>query len=163
VQPPPLWARWVLASVLAVAVVAAIVIAADRAGPEGSSSEAAAEAEINRTSDLAITEDQAPHSATLPRDAVPTSALERAIAVDVRRRIAAAQLTGPLGPVTCAKAGAGRSDRIPYRCTARSAGIAYPFLAVLDTHRGRLTWCKLDPRPIAGVGPEVPISASCRS
>jgi hypothetical protein len=157
-----MWARWTLAIVLAVAVVAAIVIATSRAGPEGSSSEAAAEAEVNRISDIAITEDQAPHSATLPARSPPTSALERAIALDIRQRIASAQLTGPLAGVACVKAGTGRGGRVPYRCTARSAGIAYTFLAVADASRQRLTWCKVDPPPVSGVGPEIPISASCR-
>jgi hypothetical protein len=158
-----MWARWALAIVLAVAVIAAIVIATSRAGPEGSNSEAAAEAEVNRISDIAITEDQAPHSATLAPGSTPTSALERAIALDIRRRIASAQLTGPLGGVACVEAGAGRAGRVPYRCTAGSAGIAYTFLAVVDASRQRLTWCKVDPPPVSGVGPEIPISASCRA
>jgi hypothetical protein len=162
VQAPPMWARWALAIVLAVAVVAAIVIATNRAGPEGSNSEAAAEAEVNRISDIAITEDQAPHSATLAPGSAPTSALELAIALDIRRRIAAAQLTGPLAGVACVEGGPGRTGRVPYRCTARSAGIAYTFLAVVDASRQRLTWCKVDPPPVSGVGPEIPISASCR-
>jgi hypothetical protein len=157
-----MWARWGLAIVLAVAVVAAIVIATSRAGPEGSNSEAAAEAEVNRISDIAITEDQAPHSATLAPGSAPTSALERAIALDIHNRIASAQLTGPLGGVVCVDAGAGRGGRVPYHCTARSAGIAYTFLAVVNASRQRLTWCKIDSPPVAGVGPEIPISASCR-
>jgi hypothetical protein len=157
-----MWARWTLAIVLAVAVVAAIVIATSRAGPEGSSSEAAAEAEVNRISDIAITEDQAPHSAILAPRSAPAAALEQAIALDIRRRIVSAQLTGPLGGVACVEAGAGRAGRVPYRCAARSAGIAYTFLAVVDVSRQRLTWCKVDPPPVSGVGPEIPISASCR-
>lgn len=158
-----MWARWALAIVVAVAVLASIVIASHRAGPEGASSEAAAEAEVNRLSDNAIAEDQAPHSAGLPPGSAPGSALERAIASDVRQRIADQQLTGPLRGVACTPAGAPLAGREPYRCTVHSAGIIYPFQAVVDERRQRLTWCKIDPPPIAEASPEVPISASCRA
>jgi hypothetical protein len=158
-----MWARWVLAIVLAAALLASIVIATDRAGPEGNTSEAAAEAEVNRLSDVAITEDQAPHSAALPAGSAPGAALERAIAGDVRQRIADQQLTGPLRRVTCSPAGASSAGRVPYRCTIASAGIVYPFQAVVDERRQRLTWCKIDPPPVAEASPEIPISASCRA
>jgi hypothetical protein len=160
---PPIWARWVLATVLAAAVLAAIVIAVHRAGPEVNTSEAGAEAEVNRVSDIAITEDQAPHSASLPSGSAPASALERAIAGDVRHRIAGEQLTGPLQGIACKAAGAGRAGRDPYSCTVRSAGISYPFDAVVDAHRGLLTWCKVDPPPGTEAAPEIPVSASCRA
>jgi len=163
---PPLWARWALGIVIAAAVIATIVIAIDRAGPEVNTSEAGAEAEVNRISDIAITADQAPHSAGLPPSSAPAAALERAITSDVHQRIADGQLTGPLQSITCRTAGAGsagRGGRVPYTCTIRSAGITYPFVAVLDERRRRLTWCKIDPPPVANVGPEIPISASCRA
>jgi hypothetical protein len=162
VQPPPLWARWVLASIVAVALIAAIVIAVHRAGPEAPTSEAGAEAEANRVADIAITEDEAPHSAKLVAGSVAVLALERAIASDVRGRIASHQLTGPLGAVKCEVSGAARTGRIPYRCTVRSAGISYPFLAVVSERRQRLTWCKIDQSPVPNAGPEIPISASCQ-
>jgi hypothetical protein len=160
---PPIWVRWVLATVVAVAVLASIVIASNRAGPEGGTSEAAAEAEVNRLSDIAIAEDQAAHSAGLPPGSAPGSALERAIASDVRQRIADQQLTGPLRAVSCTAAAAPRAGRQPYRCTVHSAGIVYPFQAVVDARRQRLTWCKIDPPPVAEASPEIPISASCRA
>jgi hypothetical protein len=162
VQPPPMWARWALASILAVALIAAIVIAVNRAGPEAPTSEAGAEAEVNRVADIAITEDEAPHSANLVAGSVPALALERAIAGDVRGRIASHQLTGPLGAVKCRASGTARAARVPYRCTVRSAGITYPFLAVVNERRRQMTWCKIDQSPVANVGPEIPISASCQ-
>jgi hypothetical protein len=158
-----MWVRWALAIVVAVSVMAAIVIAISSAGPESTTSEAGAEAEINRLSDIAITEDQAPHSASLARGSAPASALEQAIARDVSRRVASGQLTGPLKGVTCAPAGAGSAGRDPYRCTVHSAGIAYPFVAVVDAPKLQLIWCKIDPPPVSGVGPEIPLSASCRA
>lgn len=162
-QPPPLWARWALAIVVAGAIVAGIVIAADRAGPEGSSSsEAGAEAEVNRIADIAITEDEAPRFAGLAPGVAPARALERAIAANVRRRISDQQITGPLQGVACTASGAARAGRRPYRCAVRSAGISYPFLAVVDEPRRRLAWCKVDPPPNGSGGEEIPISASCR-
>ncbi len=158
-----MWVRWLLATAVAVAVIAAIVIAVDRAGPEAGTSEAAVEAEANRLADVAITEDEAPRSASLPPGSAPAAALERAIARDVRQRIAGGQLTGPLQGVTCSAGGTGSAGRDPYRCTVHSAGIAYPFMAVVDESRQRLSWCKVDQSPVADAGPEVLISASCRA
>jgi hypothetical protein len=163
VRAPPLWARWVLAIVVGAALIGGIVIATNRASPEGATSEAGAEAEINRVADVAISEDEAPHFAGLSVGFAPASALQRAIESNVRQRIADGQLTGPLQGVACRSSGADRAGRTPYRCTVHSAGIAYLFLAVIDNRRRRLAWCKIDPRPVAGVGPDIPISASCRA
>lgn len=162
VQLPPIWARWALAIVVAVALIAGIVIAINRAGPEGPTSEAGAEAEVNRLADVAITEDEAPHFASLPPGSAPTAALERAIGRDVRKRIAGGQLTGPLQRITCSAAGTRSAGREPYHCTVHSADITYPFLAVVDERMQRLTWCKIDQPPVANTGPEILISASCR-
>jgi hypothetical protein len=158
----PMWARWVLASVVGIAVIAGIVIAIHRAGPEGPTSEAGAEAEVNRVSDIAISEDQAPHTASLSVRTAPVASLERAIAADVHQRIAHDQLTGPLQALSCARSGKPSAGRAPYRCTVHSAGISYPFLAVVDEQARRLTWCKVDPPPVAEAGPEIPVSDSCK-
>jgi hypothetical protein len=157
-----MWARWALAVLVAGGAIAAIVIGTQRAGPEGSSSEAGAEAEINRIADIAISEDEAPHFAGLTSGSAPAAELERAIAGDVRRRIAAQQLTGPLQSVRCRPSGTARAGRAPYRCTVRSSGIDYQFLAVADEAARRLAWCKIDPSAPGSTGPEIPISASCR-
>jgi hypothetical protein len=162
-QPPPMWARWLLAVVVGVAVIAGIVIVISHAGPDGATSEAGAQAEVNRLADIAIAKDEAPHVAGLPLDSVPAVALEQAITRDVSQRIASGQLTGPLQGVSCSVAGAGSSGRDPYRCTVHSSGIADTFLAVVDERRQRLTWCKLDQPPVGEPGPEIPISASCRA
>ncbi len=163
-QPPALWVRWVLASVIAAGAIAGIVIAVDRAGPEPASSETQVEAEDNRIADLAITEDEAPHSAALPTGSLPSTALERAIGSDVRHRIAGGQLTGPLQRVECRSPVRSSSPaRKPYRCTARSDAVDYPFLAVVESASRRLVWCKIDPSSVAGVAQHVPISARCKA
>jgi hypothetical protein len=162
VQPPPIWVRWALTILVAAAVVAGVVIAIHRAGPETPTSEAGAEAEINRVSDIAITEDEAPHRATLSAGAAPASVLEQAITGDVHQRIESHQLTGPLQGVVCQATGAAKAGRNPYRCTVHSAGIAYPFVAVVDERTKLVTWCKVDPPAQANAGPEIPLSPSCQ-
>jgi hypothetical protein len=163
-QPLPLWARWAAATVVGIAVIAAVVIAVNRAGPEGvAASESGAEAEVSRLSDLAITEDQAPRTANLPAGSAPAAALRQAIVSDVRKRIAHDQLVGPLQSVHCTASGTGSGGREPYLCTVHSDGISYRFLAVIDQRDQRLTWCKVDPSAAAKTGPEIPVSSSCRT
>ena len=156
-----MWARWALAILVGAGLIAGIAIAVHRVGPENTTSEADVEAEDNRLADIAITEDEAPHFAGLPSNAEPAAALQRAVAGDIRERIAGGRLTGPLQGVSCTAAGPSSSGRDPYRCTVHSAGIAYPFQAVVDARRRRLAWCKIDQPSVAGA-PEIPISASCR-
>ena len=159
----PLWARWALAAAVGIAVLATIVIATNRAGPEGVATEEGTEDEINRIADIAIAEDQAPHFANLSAGAMPASALERAIASDVRQRISDHNMVGPLQGVSCSATGPASAGRVPYRCTLRSAGVAYSFLAVVDEGRHRLTWCKVDPPAVAEAGTEIQVSARCRA
>ena len=158
-----MWARWLLASAVAIAAIVGIVIAFNRAGPDGATSEAGGEIEANRIADIAISEDQAPHFATLATGANVVVSLEHAIGADVRQRISDQQLTGPLSSVTCKLAGAARSGRRPYDCTVRSNSASFPFLAVVEEATGKLAWCKVDPSPVKGAGPEELLSASCRT
>jgi hypothetical protein len=158
----PLRVRWALTILVAVAVIVGIVIAVNRAGPEGSTTEAGAEAESNKIADIAISEDQAPRSAGLPAGAPVLKTLEASIAADIRKRIAGKQLTGPLDAISCRAHGKAKAGRDPYACTVRSAGITYPVLAVAEPGAGRLTWCKLDEIPGTHTGPEIPLSPSCK-
>jgi hypothetical protein len=169
---PPLWARWVLTilgfAVLIVAI--GIVVRSNDGGGGGgvsgsAKSEAQAEAEAEHEGRIVVGQDQAPHVAPLRSGVAAEVALERAITIDVNGRIADGELTGPLQSVRCQASGpqshAGR--RWPFRCTVRSAGIAYPFLGVLDERARELTWCKVDPPPEAGAPQEVPVSSRCRA
>jgi hypothetical protein len=158
-----MWARWVFAAVVAAAIIVAIVLAVHRAGPENTNEESV-EGETNRIADIAITEDEAPHTATLSAG-TPTSALARAIGEDVRNRISDGQLTGPLQSVACqaGSASGARPERVPYTCIVRSAGIKYTFLAIVEEADKRLTWCKVDPSATVKAGPEVPISPRCEA
>jgi hypothetical protein len=161
---PPLWARWLLTllgfCVLALAVWIALRAVND-AGP--SQSERAANQEANRESQIVIEEDQAPHTSTLRSTAGARHQLQLVIGADLRGRIRHGSLSGPVEGVHCFAAAAGRSARLPFRCTARAAGVSYPFLGVVDMRARALTWCKVDPPPIAGGPQEVPVSPRCRA
>jgi hypothetical protein len=167
---PPLWARWLLTIVgFAVLIVAVGVVVRSGGGGGGGGvsgsarSEAEAEAEADREGQIVIAQDQAPHVAPLAPGMSARVGLEHAIAADVRGRIGDGQLTGPLQSVRCQAAGPGHAGRRPYRCTVRSADITYPFLGVADERTVRLTWCKVDPPPVANEPPEVPVSPRCQA
>jgi hypothetical protein len=160
---PPLWARWLLTILtFAVLTLAAVVFVHDHS--EGTSaptkSEREAEVEANREANVVIEEDQAPHTAQLGAGAATLTALERAISGDAHGRIQAGDLTGPFQSVRCEAKGAAGTNQA-FRCTVHAAGVAYPYLGVLDARTRRLTWCKVDSPPVSGA-PEVPVSASCR-
>jgi hypothetical protein len=163
---PPLWARWVMTIVAFAVVIAAVAVVARSGGAsrggQSSSEEALAVAEANKEGRTAIAEDQAPHVAALRSGAPPAVALERAIASDVHARIRGGQLTGPLQSVRCRSAGRSHVARLPFHCAVRSAGIGYPFLAVVDETALQLTWCKVDPPPVANASLAVAVSARCR-
>jgi hypothetical protein len=97
--------------------------------------------------------------------------LERLIAVDARARVRAGILAGPIRNVQCSPFPAG--SQVPlqaavgsYSCVAVNRLITSgpkvlgvlgdPFWARVDFARGRLAWCKINPRPGeggAGTGP----------
>jgi len=162
----PLAARWALTiAAYALAIVAAVIVVHDVNGRGSTSSRAEAQAvvEANREGRIAIAQDEAPHTAALRGGEPAPLALQAAIGQDVRARIAQHELTGPLQSIGCAGAGPARDARKPYDCTVHSAGLAYPFVAVLDERARRLTWCKVDPPPTPGAPLEVPVSAACRA
>lgn len=156
----PLWARWLLTiAVYAGGVVAAVLVVHDiNSKGSDSPSEVKSVAEANREGRIAITQDQAPHTAPLPSGS-PTVALQAAVAADVRKRISHGELTGPLQSVRCSASGGSASGGLRFACTVHSAGNPYPFRAVADERTHRLTWCKLDP-PLPGEA-GVPLSPSC--
>lgn len=163
IRRTPLWARWlltILAFVVLILVGRGFVHNSEGAsGP--TTSERRAEAEANREGDIVVEEDQAPHTAPLRPDVPARVALEHAIAADVHNRIQSGELTGPFQSVRCTASGSTHAGRQAFRCTVRTAGIAYPFLAVLDEPTRRLTWCKVDP-PANGAS-AIPVSLRCRA
>jgi hypothetical protein len=164
----PLRTRWLTTIAAYALVIAVIVIAIHESGGghEGASSaqaEATAVAEANHEGRLAIAQDESPHDAKLARGLPPQVALERAIGADVRSRITHGELTGPLQSVDCQPPAQPHAERRQLSCTVRSAGISYPFIGVADERALELTWCKVDPPPVANEPLEVPVSARCRA
>jgi hypothetical protein len=164
----PLRTRWLITIAVYAVVIAAVVIVIHESGGghEGGISpqaEARAVAEANHEGRVAIAQDEAPHSARLARGQSVQVALERAIGADVRERIAHGELTGPLQNVACKPPAQPHAGRRQLRCTARSAGISYPFIGVADERILELTWCKVDPPPVANAPLEVPVSSRCRA
>jgi hypothetical protein len=167
----PLRTRWLLTIVVYAVVITAIVIVVRSSGTSeenGSSglspaAEASASSEANHEGRVAIAEDEAPHDAKLAPGVSARVALERAVEVDARARIAHGELTGPLETVSCRLDGRGHARRRPLECTVQSAGLNYPFVGVADESRHELTWCKLDPPAEAGAPLEVPVSPRCRA
>jgi hypothetical protein len=106
--------------------------------------------------------------------------LEQAIAADARARVRAGTLGGPIKSVQCSPYPPG--TRVPlqaaigsYACVAVNRLITSgtkvlgvfgePFWARVDFDRGRLAWCKINPRPGeggAGTGPPpVTLAQAC--
>lgn len=99
--------------------------------------------------------------------------LESAIARDVRARVAAGKLDGPLLRIRCDPVRDRSRTGADYNCfalTGRSRGAGavlesgYRFSARAQLPRGTLTWCKENPRPLHPTSfvLSVPISPECR-
>ncbi len=150
---------------LAVVVFAGLGVAAYLIAHANDSSAPTADAlgtvEANQEGQIVVRQDQAPRDAPLRRGASPQAALVRAIAADVRARIAVHDLTGPLGAVACAPAPRVHAERDPFVCTVTSASLTYTFYGVADLRAHTLTWCKEDAVAVAGLS--LPLSPRCLS
>jgi hypothetical protein len=160
----------------------------DKRAGEAERAERAAERRAARRAELV--EDQRPRRAALPapvrariRDAGGLGAtaaahmagarLESAIARDVRSRIAAGDLAGPLLETTCDPVKVRTPRGAGFNCFAltdrsRSGGrvleSGYRFSARAELAPGTLAWCKENPRPLHPTSYviSVPISPDCR-
>jgi type II secretory pathway pseudopilin PulG len=109
--------------------------------------------------------------------AAAVTALEAAVTRDARARVQAGSLKGPIERTDCqAYAPKPRTGpTLRFECTAVSAVInrdgkaagvlGYPFWAKADVSRGRLYWCKVNPKPgerATGEGElDVPLDPRC--
>jgi len=159
----PLWARWVLTLVgfAVVGTIAVIVFTNENGKDDGPQPESPAEVrEANRESQLVVEQDQAPHTVRLAVGASAQAALTRAIADNMRARIARREIDGPMEGARCAPSGSGESATTQgFRCTVTAAHVGYPFAGVVDHRTGAITWCKRDPAPSAQTA--VPLSPRC--
>jgi hypothetical protein len=99
--------------------------------------------------------------------------LEAAIARDVRSRVAAGKLDGPLLETSCRPVAVRSAEGANYNCFALIARTdtgervleeGYRFSARAQLPRGTLAWCKENPRPLHPTSYvlSVPISPECR-
>jgi hypothetical protein len=159
----PLWSRWVLA-VAAFSALGLLGYALSR-GHDSTAPSASQQGtlEANRVGQIVVAQDQAPHGAPYRGSASARQALARAIAADVRARIAVHDLTGPLTAIRCT--GAPHARRAPGHdalvCTVMSASLTYVFYGVVDRRARTLTWCKQD--AVAEAGLVVALSPRCLS
>ncbi len=157
----PLSTRWLLAVAFfaCLGLVAFLVVRGnDSTAP---TSNARGTLEANQIGQIVVNQDQAPHTAPLRGPASPRAALARAIAADVRARIASHDLTGPFGSVACSADREPHAGRDPFVCTVTAASLTYTFYGVADRRARRLVWCKED--AVAEAGLTVPLSPRCLS
>jgi type II secretory pathway pseudopilin PulG len=134
---------------------------------QDSTSEANAKQDAERARVLArtraeITVDQKLHAAAAPAahtSAAAATALEAAVTRDARARVKSGALKGPIERTDCEpyKPNPRTGPTLRFQCTAvsvvinrdgKAAGVlGYPFWAKADIGRGRLYWCKVNPKP----------------
>lgn len=158
----PLWQRYAVSLVVAAVLLTGMVIWVEGhntdSGPANGNPNAIVSA--NRQARILVSEDQAPHSASLPPGLAAGPALERVLHAHVTAQIRDGALAGPLQPVRCHATGRSGA-RIGFSCTIDSGSVNYPFLATVDTAARRATYCKHDPPPMPSE--PVPVSSRCRA
>jgi hypothetical protein len=160
----PLGWRWVLTFLMLSSITATLIIGVHEANHDRAAvTNPQALAESDRVGQIAVAEDEAPHTANLRRGASTVRVLEAGITGDMRLRISQRQLAGPIQDVSCHASGRTRMGRTPYRCTVSAADFNYPFFAVADPRTRLVTWCKYDTPPSDVPALNVPVSADCRA
>lgn len=158
----PLWARFTLASVIAAALLVAMILFVDRHNTNApTSTNVQAAVQANRDAEILISQDQAPRSVRLAAGVSPAVALAHAVHARMARQIAVGTIDGPLGRSRCVATSASVGSRHAYRCTVVAGSVTYPFLGVVDTSARRVTYCKRDAAPVPSES--VPISRRCRA
>jgi hypothetical protein len=176
--------------VLAVAGIAVAWPYVQRDRRAGERERAAIAAQHRAASLRALVEDQRPRHAALPAGVlarvraaggleasaaagVVAQRLERAIATDVRSRIEAGKLEGPLLETSCRPVTVRSRNGANFNCFALTARTdtgervlegGYRFSARAQLPGGTLAWCKENPRPLHPTSYvlTVPISSECR-
>ena len=100
-----------------------------------------------------LREDQRPRRARIETGAAPAPALEREITADVKARVRAGLLEGPVVATSCTPIGNAPgafhcftlSSR---RKSTRTIESGYRFSAKANLATGALAWCKRNPRPL---------------
>ena len=157
-RPPPMWARWALSFGVAALLAVGLIAFVSHHNGNGLATESPKAAErLNREAEIVVSQDQAPHVVRLAAGA-PRAALTRAIRHEMTARIATGQADPPLQRVVCTETGH-RQSATGYRCRAIAAGVVYPYQAVVDSAKRRVTFCKHDAPPVPSMN--IPVSRRC--
>ena len=159
--PLSLWARFTVAFIVAIALLAAMVIFVS--GHNTDSSPLIGGTGVQRAnveSDTLIAQDQAPRSVRLRAGQTPRAALVDTVRARMVAQIRFGAISGPLGAIRCRAAGPTTGAGQAFDCTADAAGVRYLFSGVAQAHRRQITYCKRDLPPTGA--PAVPLSPRCR-
>jgi hypothetical protein len=176
-----------IASLVALAIAWPQIAREVREGEQARALQAAAQTAASRR---ALIADQRPRRALLPARArqrieasgglssqagaaIAGARLEREIGADVRSRIDAGLLKGPLLGTTCTPKRGGSDSGASFNCVAltnrhtvmeREYRSGYRFLARAELPAGSLVWCKENPRPLHPTSHviTVPIARVCK-
>jgi hypothetical protein len=160
-RKPPLWMQFVLALGVAGLLLLALVIYVNDHNSSAEDEAAVNNPKVlvqeNREARVIVGEDQAPHTAKLGAGS-PAAGLRRALLAYMSHQIAIGTLGGPISGSSCHPAG-GDPARMLYRCTVSAASVSYPFDGVVQPSARIVTYCKVDPPPVASM--RIPVSARC--
>jgi hypothetical protein len=158
---PPLRIQFLLAFVIAAALIVLLVRFVDHENPLVEqpvvNSENALKTEQQEGNILAR-QDQAPHVVKVTGPAAPAAALTSAVKAYMSHQVSRGLIDGPIAHSGCTAAG-GSAQRLVFHCTVESASVSYPFDGVVAPGAKTLTYCKVDTAPIAGM--KLAISSRC--
>jgi hypothetical protein len=120
----------------------------------------ASQVRANREAGILIEQDQAPHTVRLPAGVSGSSAMASVVHARMARQVASGVISGPLRPARC-RPGGRAGTRTEFRCTIDSGSVNYLFTGVVDSARGRVTYCKRDLPPVPSEN--IPVSRRCRA
>jgi hypothetical protein len=156
---PPQWIRWVLSLGIGAALMVGLIAWVSHHNGNGLANESPkAAARANREAEIVVSQDQAPRVVAVASGA-SRMAIVHAIRRDMTTRISKGDAGAPLQRVGCKPAGM-RGARHGYHCVAVSAGVNYPYQAVLNSAAHTLTFCKHDAPPVPSQN--IPVSPRCR-
>jgi hypothetical protein len=145
----PLWQRYAVSGVIAVALLTGMVIFVaghnTDSGPTNINPTATVQA--NREAEILVEQDQAPRTVRLPSGLVPVRALESVIHAHVSAQVKDGALSGPLTPARCHPTGAHTPTAVGFSCEIEAGSVNYPFLAAVDTAAGGGSQWKRGPPP----------------
>jgi hypothetical protein len=152
----PIWLQYLLAIVVAAALVIGLVVFVSHNNGNGlATPNPKAEVRANQEAAVLVSQDQAPHVVRLRPHTRARAGLVGAVRADMTQRINTGQIDGQLDHVTCAR----RHPGPGYSCIATADQVEYDYLGVVDVPAHRVTYCRRDPPPVPSMN--IPVSRRC--